>query len=132
MPGGQNALPDGADAAYVFRVRFRLAGEGVRLDPETFEATLYRPADVPGEPGWLFFRDNLWHGEVGDPDHLRSTAAETLDVEVLELSFAELRATASYLEALREAIAADLTAFRADTVDEVVSNYLGSSIRVVD
>lgn len=128
----QAALPDGAEGAYVFRVRFSVSGEGVHLEPATFETTLFRPVDPPGEAGWLFFRDNLWRGEAGDPDHLRETAAETLGVEVLEVSFAELRTTSAHLDVLRQAIADDLGAFRADTVDEVLSNYLGSSIRVVD
>ncbi len=129
---GQDALPGDAPAAYVFAVRFRVDGEGVHLEPDGFETTLFRPADVPGEPGWLFFRDNLWHGEASDPDHLRTTAGETLGVEVLEASFSELRTTAAYLESLRDAVADDLDAFRADTVDEVLSSYLGSSVRVVD
>lgn len=122
-----------ADAAYVFRVQVRLSGpEGVWLEPATFETTLYRAADPPGEDGWLFFRDNLWHGEVNDPDHMRELAEEALGVDVLSIEFAELRATDAYLTDFEDGIAENLEQFRADAVSEVLSKYLGSSIHVVD
>jgi hypothetical protein len=121
------------DAAYVFRVRFRLdPAPGVSVDPDRFETTLERRAAPPGDPGWLFFRDNLWRGEANDEAHLRETASEALGVPVESVSFRELRTDAAYLDALREAVAADLSRFRADGVDEALHKYLGSSIHVRD
>jgi hypothetical protein len=138
MPGSDRwqRRPDGdeervGNAAYVFGVVFRLDPEpGVRVQPERFEATLERRADPPGEPGWLFFRDNLWHGEVNNEVHLRELASEALGVPVDSVSFRELRTDAAYLDALREAVGADLSQFRADSVDEALHKYLGSSIHV--
>ena len=121
---------EAGDAAYVFRVRFRLAPEGVRVDPATFEATLERPTDPPGTEGWLFFRDYLWRGEVGDEATLREWAERRLGVPVDSISFAELRTDEAHLAALREAVAADLSAFNAGDVDEALTKYLGSSIHV--
>jgi hypothetical protein len=119
------------DAAYVFRVTFRLEPEeGVTVAPETFETTLERRADPPGEAGWLFFRDNCWRGEANDEAHLCDLASEALGVEVVSVAFRELRTDEAYLSALREAIAADLSLFRTDDVDEVLHKYLGSSIHV--
>lgn len=122
------------NAEYVFRVRFRLdpADPDVSVEPATFETVLRKRAAPPDEENWLFFRDNLWRGEVNDEAHLRELAADTLGVDVLSVSFSELRTDDAYLTALREAIAADLEAFKADDVDEVLSKYLGSSIRVED
>jgi len=119
---------------YVFRVRFRLdpATSGLRAEPTTFETTLYRAADPPGEPGWLFFRDNLWHGDLSDPEHFRDLTAEALGVPVDSVSFRELRIDEPALEALKGAMADDLAAFNADSVSAALSKYLGSSIRVVD
>ncbi|MFB6303769.1 MAG: LWR-salt protein [Haloferacaceae archaeon] len=127
--------PDGrdgptGDAAYVFRVRFRPDPDGVRLDPATFEATLERPADPPGTDGWLFFRDRLWRGEVGDEAAVREWAERRLGVPVVSVSFAELRTDEAYLAALREAVAADLAPFNADDADAALTKYLGSSIHV--
>lgn len=123
-----------ASARYVLTVRFRLDPEaaGVSVEPHTFETTLYRQADPPGEEGWLFFRDNLWHGEVNDPAHMRELAAEALGVDVVSVEFEELRTDPEYLDALRVAIGEDLDPFRADTVEEALSKYLGSSIHVVE
>ncbi|MFB6304090.1 MAG: LWR-salt protein [Haloferacaceae archaeon] len=118
------------DAAYVFRVRFRLDPEGVRVDPAAFETRVERPADPPGEEGWLFFRDFLWRGQVGDAETLRRWASDRLGVPVESVSFAELRTDGAYLDALREAVADDLDAFNADDVDEALTKYLGSSIHV--
>ena len=119
---------------YVFRVRFRLdpAPSGLRAEPGTFETTLFRAADPPGEPGWLFFRDNLWHGDLADAEHFRDLTAEALDVPVDSVSFRELRIDEPALEALKGAIADDLAAFNADSVSAALSKYLGSSIRVLD
>jgi hypothetical protein len=119
------------DAAYVFRVRFRLDAEsGVRTDPESFDAVVEVAADPPGEGDWLFFRDALWHGEVNDERHARRLAESWLDVPVDGVSFSELRTDEAYLDALREEVAADLTRFNADDVGEALHKYLGSSIRV--
>ncbi len=47
------------------------------------------------------------------------------------VTFSELRTDRPYLDALRDAIGAQLGEFRADTVDETLKKYLGSSIHVV-
>ncbi|MUW14051.1 LWR-salt protein [Halorubrum sp. CBA1125] len=118
------------DAAYVFGVAFRLDPDGAAVDPERFETTMELPAADPGEAGWLFFRDRLWRGEVGDEASFRRLASERLGVEVVAASFSELRADEAYVDALRSAIAADLARFNADSVDEALHKYLGSSIHV--
>lgn len=124
------------DAAYVFRVRFRLDASGVRLDPREFETVLRLPVVDPEDDadpdGWLFFRDNLWRGEAADERYLRETASDLLGVDVTSVHFSELETDRASLERLREAIAADLAEFNADSVDEVLHKYLGSSIRVTD
>ena len=121
-------------ARYVFRVTVRLdpTVPGVAVDPAEFETTLYRDADPPEEEGWLFFRDNLWRGDLADADYFRELTEEALDVPVTSVSFSELRTDDAYLTALRGAIASHLDEFNADTVDKVLSTFLGSSIRVVD
>jgi hypothetical protein len=124
--------PRDAPARYVFKLTFRLrpSTPDLAAAPDTFETTLYRSADSPGEDGWLFFRDNCWRGNLADEAHFRRLATEALDVDVEAASFRELQTTESYLEALKTAIAADLDLFNADSVTEVLSKYLGSSIRV--
>lgn len=124
---------DGGTARYVFGVQFRLDSdvEGLAVDPGRFDATMYREADTPGEDGWLFFRDNLWHGELADADHFRTVTEEALDVSVLAVTFRELQTDGAYLERLRAAVSDHLDEFKADSVDRAVSKYLGSSIRVV-
>lgn len=128
--------PDGAtgSAVYVFRVRFRIdpAPPEVTVDPATFETVLERAADPPGTSGWLFFRDNLWRGEVNDQAHVRTLTEDALGVPVEAVSFSELRTDDRYWGALREAIGADLAAFGPDSVDAVISAHLGSSVRLVD
>ncbi|MFB6121838.1 MAG: LWR-salt protein [Haloferacaceae archaeon] len=119
------------DAAYVFRVRFRLDPQGVRVDPAAFETVLRKPAPDPGEDGWTFFRDALWRGEVADEAHLRERFADVLGVAVTDVTFSELEADQEYLDALDDAIEADLDAFNANGVREARHKYLGSSIRVV-
>ncbi|PSQ18859.1 hypothetical protein BRD00_03695 [Halobacteriales archaeon QS_8_69_26] len=120
-------------ARYVFRVRFRLdPAEGVTTDPRSFETVLSRAADPPGEDGWLFFRDNCWRGELADAGHFRELTEEMLGVPVDSVEFSELRTDRAYLDALRDAVADDLGAFKSDTVDEALTNYLGSSIHVVE
>ena len=123
---------EAVDAQYVFRVQFRLAPAppDVDVDPETFETTPSRRAAPPGEAGWLFFRDNLWRGAVGDEPYLREITEEALGVPVESIAFSELRTDQPYLDALREAIREELGAFRADSVEAALSKYLGSSIRV--
>ena len=118
------------DAAYVFRVRFRLDPDSVSVDPNEFETVLRIPAAAPGEDGWLFFQYNLWRGEVGDERHLRSVAESYLDVPISSVTFSELETDRSYLDALKDTIAEDLTPFNAHSVDEVLHNHLGSSIHV--
>ena len=119
------------EAAYVFRVRFRPdPSEGVRLDPATFETVARWPAAAPGEEGWLFFRDNLWRGDVNDEQHMRERFSETLGVSVESVTFSELAADEAYFETLKSEIGATLDAFNADGVPEVLNKYLGSSIRV--
>ncbi|MFC7132460.1 MULTISPECIES: LWR-salt protein [Salinibaculum] len=121
-------------ARYVFRVTVRLEPTvpGVAVDPAEFETTLSRDADPPEEEGWLFFRDNLWRGDLADADYFRKLTEEALDVPVTSVSFSELRTDDAYLTALRGAIASHLDEFNADTVDKALSTFLGSSIRVVD
>lgn len=124
--------PDAGSARYVFRVRFRLDPDpaGVAVDPSTFETSLTREADPPGTEGWRFFRDNCWRGELADEAHFRDLSESALGVPVESVSFSELRTDEVYLAALKEAIADDLAAFNAESVSEVLSKYLGSSIRV--
>lgn len=119
------------EARYVFAVTFRLdPTRRVSLDPNTFETRLYREADDPGDPGWRFFRDNLWRGDIGDVDHFRSLTEEALDVTVLSVDYRAFETDDEYLEALQEAIADDLAAFTADTVDAVLNKYFGSTVEV--
>lgn len=115
-------------AAYVFRVTVHLEPTGVTADPERFETVVTKPAAEPGTEGWLFFRDELWHGEVNDERHLRSLAADWLGVPVASVTFSELRADEAYLDALRDEIAAS-AAFD-DPPRAVLHAHLGSSIRV--
>jgi len=131
--GGSDS-DDPPDAAYVFRAVVRLEPDvaGVWTDPETVETTVFRRADPPGDPGWLYFRDNLWRGECGDAEHMREVTGDALGVPVDRVSFRELRTSQSYLDDLRDAVAADLDLFNAESVDEVLSKYLGSSIHVTD
>ncbi|MFB6135478.1 MAG: LWR-salt protein [Halobacteriaceae archaeon] len=115
---------------YRFAVRFRLDPEGVAVSPAEFETTMSRPADPPGEDGWLFFRDNLWHGELSDGAHARDLASEALGVEVVDVEFRAFETDRDSYEALKEAIAADLPEFRADDVPEVLHKYFGSAVEV--
>lgn len=80
--------------------------------------------------GWLFFRDRLWRGEIGDEPSFRRLASDRLGVEVVAANFRELRTDEAFLDALQSAIAADLDRFNADSVDEVLHKYLGSSVHV--
>ncbi|WP_323675583.1 LWR-salt protein [Halorubellus sp. PRR65] len=121
------------DGAYVFRVRFHVeTSDAVTVAPGSFETTLRYRAPDPGADGWLFFRDNLWRGEVNDREHARRFVEDELGVPVDDVDFRSLRADREYVDALREAVADDLSAFNAASVDAAVSKYLGSSIDVVD
>ena len=123
--------PNGT-ARYVFRVTSRLEPSlpEVTVEPAAFETTLYRAADPPGEAGWMFFRDHLWRGKLGDETYLRDVTEDVLDVAVVSISFSELQTDEAYLDSLRTAIGDNLGEFRADTVDEALKKYLGSSIHV--
>ncbi|QCJ46267.1 LWR-salt protein [Haloprofundus sp. MHR1] len=118
------------DAAYVFRVRFRLDPSAVTAAPDEFETVVRKPASAPGDDGWLFFFRNLWRGDVNDDRHARSLAESWLSVPVVDVSFSELDTDEAYFDALKREIAADLGRFNADSVSEVLNKYLGSSIRV--
>ena len=131
MAGTDRRGSDDRPARYVFRVTVRLdPAQGYSASPDKFETVLSRPADPPGEAGWLFFRDTLWRGELGDAAHGRRLAEDALGVPVESVSFSELRTSEPYLDDLKAAIAADLDAFNADDVTEVLTKYLGSSIHV--
>ena len=130
--GVQTPDPGGALYVFVATVALEPNEPGVWADPDRVETTVCRVADPPGEPGWRYFRDNLWHGECNDPEHMRSVTEAALDAPVSAVSFRELRTTPEYLEGLREAIGVDLPAFNADSVDRALSKYLGSSIHAVE
>jgi hypothetical protein len=123
---------------YVFRVSFRLPAIGTALPtdvsvrPDSFETTFRKTAAEPGEPGWLFFRDNCWRGDVADHEHACEMASDALGIPVDTVEFRSLRADPEYHAAFRDAIAADLDAFNAESVDEALTKYLGSSVDVVD
>ena len=122
---------DKEGARYLFRVTVRLDPEpGFEADPDAFETVLSRTAAPPGEDGWLFFRDTLWRGELGDAAHGRQLAEDALGVPVESVSFSELRTSEAYLDDLKAAIAEDLELFNADSVAEVLKKYLGSSVQV--
>lgn len=120
------------DAKYRFAVAFTVTSdrEDAWVDPSTFETSFYTNAADPGEEGWLFFRDHLWRGEVNDREHVQELLEDALGVEVESAEFRAFETDTAYLESLREEIAADLESFRAETVDEVLSKYLGSTIEV--
>ena len=131
---GDGSTTDVGTARYAFKIRFRVepGPPEVTVEPASFETVLYREADRPGSDGWLFFRDNLWRGDLGDEGYFRELAEEALDVPVTSVSFRELQTDEAYLDDLKAAIADDLDLFNADDVTEVLSKYLGSSIRVLD
>lgn len=137
MADGSDSTREGpgvGSARYVFGVRVRLEADepGVWVKPATIETKLYREADPPGKSGWLFFRDNCWRGELADERFMRSEIEETLGVQVEAVDFRELRTDRTYLDALKEEIAANLDAFNADNVTDVLHSYLGSSVHVVE
>ena len=131
MADGHADVPTG-DAEYVFTARIRLSPDDpdVQLEPAVIETALLKRAPPPGEDGWLFFRDNLWRGEINDETHARSLAEKWLGAEIDEISFRELRTDQVYLDALKAEIETNLALFRADNVADVLKKYLGSSIHV--
>jgi hypothetical protein len=119
------------NADYRFAVRFRLRPpEGITVDPAVYETAFRYTAPPPGEEGWLFFRDHLWHGEVNDPRHFRGLVENELGVPVDSVAFRAFETDEPYLEALRSAIAEELPTFRAESVDEVLNKYFASRIEV--
>lgn len=120
------------DGRYAFRVRFRLEPDdaGVTVEQPTFETRVTVEAVGPGREGWLFFRDTLWRGEVNDERYVRDLLEEKLGVPVESVAFSALEMDEDYFETLKDEIAANLTLFKADTVTEVISKYLGSSITI--
>lgn len=118
------------NAAYVFRVTFELDPDRASVSPDRFETVVEVPAPEPGTEGWLLFRDRLWRGSVGDEPSTRAFLGDRLGVTVVEAAFRELRTDRAYLDALETAIAADLSRFEADGVDEALHKYLGSSVHV--
>jgi len=102
----------------------------MRAEPEEFETTLVREADPPGEEGWLFFRDRLWRGEVGDERHMREFVEERLGVRVEGVEFRRFELTSEELAALEAEIERDLDPFRAEDATEVLHKYFGSSLEV--
>jgi hypothetical protein len=120
-------------AEYAFAVRFRLDPDyEVRVDPQRFETRLQRVADDPGEPGWLFFRDNLWRGDIGDPDHFRELTEDALGVPIEHVEYRAFETDTEYYDALREEIGAHLDLFKADSTPEVLNKYFASSVEVQD
>ncbi|WP_256545787.1 LWR-salt protein [Halobellus inordinatus] len=120
-------------AAYVFRVEARFeTAPGVSVTPETVETVVEVAADPPGEGKWLFFRDVLWRGEVGDEGHARDLAESWLSVPADRVSFSELKLDQEYREALEAEIASNPEPFDGDPPRDVLHRHLGSSIRTVD
>ncbi|NGM68038.1 LWR-salt protein [Natronolimnobius sp. AArcel1] len=121
---------------YVFAVRVHLesAQDEISLEPGSAEprVIVFREAPEPGSEGWLFFRNTLWRGEVSDQDHARQLAEEWLDLPIVSVDFRELQVDEVYFEAMKSEIADDLETFKAENVSEVLSKYLGSSIRVTE
>lgn len=118
---------------YVFNVRFRLTPtREVTVDPQSFETTMYRPADHPDDgDGWLFFRDHLWRGELADAEHFTHMTEDALDVHVESVEYRRLEIDEDAYDELKEAIGANLHLFKADSVTEVLNKYLGSSVEVL-
>ncbi len=77
----------------------------------------------------------MWRGDVSDQEYGRQLAADWLGVperSIDAVDFRELQTDEEYLDALKAEIAADLEPFNADSVSDVLTKYLGSSIRVTD
>jgi len=78
------------------------------------------------------FRDNLWRGELATPEGFRELAEESLGVPVESVTFSELRTDQVYRERLQAAVGDHLEEFNATSAERALTDYLGSSIRVVD
>ncbi|UWG48719.1 Uncharacterized protein HSRCO_2455 [Halanaeroarchaeum sp. HSR-CO] len=118
-------------ARYRFAVTFRLdPARDVSLDPDSFETSMTRAADDPGEPGWRFFRDTLWRGELADPAHFSALTESALGVTVLSVDYRAFETDEEYRLALRAAIEDDLPSFKDDSVDAVLNKYFGSTTEV--
>ena len=115
---------------YVFRVRFRLASSTVDVDPETFETVVRYPAAAPGDDGWRFFEEWLWHGDLTDERRFRDVVEGWLGVTVVSVRFSELVVDGAYLDAWTDAVASEVDRYNAASVRAVRHNHLGSSIRV--
>lgn len=122
------------EARYRFAVTIRIEPrvDGVSVSPAEFETALYYRAAIPENAGWRFFRDNLWRGELNAPADFRERTADALAVPVAGVEFRVLETDEEYLDALRAAIADNLDEFNAETVDEVLTKYLGSKIRIFE
>ncbi|GAB3019446.1 LWR-salt protein [Natronobiforma cellulositropha] len=120
------------DAHYAFAVTIRLepATDEVRLERPTLERRCLLEAPEPGTEGWMRFRELCWRGEVADETYARRLLGEKLGLSVEAVSFRALHTDEAYLEALKAEIAESLEAFKADSVTEVLSKYLGSSLVV--
>ena len=125
-------LTEGARYAFRIEVRLSPASDALSVDPDTFETTVFRRADPPGDDGWTYFQLHCWRGDLADEVHFRQQLAPALGVDVERAAFSELQTTPEYFAALKSAIADDLERFNATSVSEVLSKYLGSSIRVVE
>jgi hypothetical protein len=91
---------------------------------------MFKNAEPPGKEGWLFFRDNLWRGELNSSEHFRELTEEALGVSVERVEYRRFEASEREYEELKDAIAADLDQFNASSVSEVMNKYFGSSIEV--
>lgn len=118
---------------YAFGVRLRPeTPEGVSLEPPTIERRCLLDAPEPGAEGWLEFRELVWRGEVSDREHVRWLLADRIGIEVESVDFRALEADPDSFAAFEAAIAADLEAFNAENVSEVLSKYFGSSLEIRD
>ncbi|WP_332899861.1 LWR-salt protein [Haladaptatus sp. CMSO5] len=119
-------------ARYVFEIRVRpeSARDDLTLSPAEMSVKLYKDAAQPGEDGWLFFRDYLWRGNLNDATAFTRDLEDAFSLRVVGVEFKGLQTSTAYLDALKDEIHGHLDLFNADSVDEVVSKYLGSSIQV--
>ncbi|WP_338729625.1 LWR-salt protein [Haladaptatus sp. DJG-WS-42] len=119
-------------ARYVFEIRVRPEStrDDLTLSPAEMSVKLYKDAAQPGEDGWLFFRDYLWRGKLNETAPFRSDLEAAYSLRVVSVEFKGLQTSTAYLDALKDEIHGHLDLFNADTVDEVLNKYLGSSIQV--
>ena len=100
------------------------------MTPDSFEATLRRPAEPPGICGWLVVQRARWGGEVADSEQMRAVASDRLGVPVEWASFSERRTTEASRTTLETKIGDELGRFTAESVDGVLHQHVGSSIHV--